>query len=840
MGGPRGRWTFRAGVWALVLSLPLIAVPCAAAVAGLGDSRTFPYQADGVAELLAKLKKSPNSGEAGIHATDLLRNFGADGRTAVLGLLADATVAAHTIEGILSSLRIQRDAADDVLAALEATLRLRRDADTLIHAFLRNLDDHAGIFGRVVLRLTSESGEQTQDPLLRMLAFLVDTDLERMQAIEQLVICLEKGPPQPVADVAHAALRDLSLRQFSTAALARAWFDAFRVEHSTGFSVLALHRSAVREFQGRAEEEARLAIGHLVKENILPIPYLDTVRYGPGTRLQAIEGMAAAIGSNADRRRRAGERLTVAVDQDPDGEVRRAALRVLLPIARSEETIRGPLAQVLFPLVTESEDVPMLTLVVAALSACQVEGTSAKLAALFNKPSIRQSPEASKVRGEILTALVSLKQGNLGVIREALVSDPDPVLRRAAVRSLASTPEDDKQRADVAQYLATALGQEKDADVRRVIVASLRSVPIFSTPEIRGALLVELQSSATGSSNQAEVLKTLMRACVDLAPNDRAEVEAALAVALPAGVADRVLREELARSLVASKGWPRDLVVSWLSAESDPIVRTIFLQAWSAATPLPPTQSLAVVSNLIVRDLSEDALPILLPLIGQLRAEAPGEVDAPILEKSVGLAVRSYALSQNVSAAESLLKEVPTETPGFHRLLGRAALEAARGDHAKALELMEGAAKASEGLDDQARALYVRDHLRILEAAPRSLLGLEKAVALYEQCRTMTPSLLSASSDARWKLEADLRGAVGMLSSDATRDAGIATLGGKPDWALTWLADSRGALPDLIHRLNALRQLFPACPVQALPENAGLDEAKAALKGYLDWSRTKP
>jgi hypothetical protein len=174
----------------LVLCVP----PCFASA--FGTARLLVHaapQQDDVEALLLKLRQSPDAATAGIHAADLLRLGGEKGRIGLLAIFSDPVVPPQVIEGALSSLRVQNDAADDVLSAIQSALSLRRDADAAIRKFLGSFGDRSPILSRVLSRLSGTDGDPLIEPIRRMAVFLIDSEAERMLAIEQFVICLERS-----------------------------------------------------------------------------------------------------------------------------------------------------------------------------------------------------------------------------------------------------------------------------------------------------------------------------------------------------------------------------------------------------------------------------------------------------------------------------------------------------------------------------------------------------------------------------------------------------------------------------------------------------------------------
>jgi hypothetical protein len=392
---------------------------------------------------------------------------------------------------------------------------------------------------------------------------------------------------------------------------------------------------------------------------------------------------------------------------------------------------------------------------------------------------------------------------------------------------------------DIAQFFSLALEDEKDAEVRRGIVFSIRKMEVFGPHEIQQALLAELESSPAGSPNQAEVLKAIAKATADLPPEQRGEYEAALKKVVPSSVSDRALREELAKILTAGSGWPFDLVASWLAAETDPVVRTVFVQAWSVVPSLPVALTMDLATEMCVREATDDAQPLLLALISQLRTGRTTEADAPILRRALGYAIRNYGVANNIAAADALIKEVWVETPGFYLLLGRGARYAAESNWDAAMADYKAADKHAQDTDARDQVLFMRDQLRALEQLPRTLENMRRGTALYRRATEFPQTIISGPTLARWKLEADLESAAQNLAQPGSKEAAIATLTANSPQAVLWLTQAKGEVSELAARLDLLLTLFPEHGLTLPESRTDGDQLRAALAQFAKWYRER-
>lgn len=788
---------------------------------------------DDVEALLQKLRQAADAAAAGVHAAALLATGGSEGRRGLLGVVQDKSVPLHVVEGGLVTLRVQNDAADDILAAVQEILAGRQDAEAAVRQFLGSHRDRPQILARIFERIRASGDEQVPAPLVRMTVFLVNTSVERMGAIELLVMLIES---KRVDAAGGDALYELSFHRFGAPAEWRDWFERFRRTHPNGFSVLALHESAVNQYKGRVEEEARNAIGLIAKEGALPLTFLDSSRYSAATRRFAIERAVAAAGSDGERRKRIVERFAEVVDKDPDQDVRRAALSAMILIVRTEESLRDRLYAAASPLLSVNEDSATLALAVEALGLCPRGDTAQRLAAIYAAPEIKDRKEAKRVREEIFTAIVRLREGGREILRDALLGDPEPELRRAAARSLASAAVDDAQKVEAAQVLAQALGQEGDLEVRAGIVANIRRVAVFSPPEVRDALFEELRISQAGSQNQSEVVKAIVRAYADLSGAARKPFEEKLREVLPGRIEDRAIREEAARAITTAANWSRELVQSWVVEERDGPVRRILIHAWAQVSALPVRETVALAALLQRSAFHEDALVLLAPLVGQLKAsERSPEIDAAQSTAS-WMAVRSYASLRDFAAADALIKDAWPESPPFDALLARGLRYAAEEKWTEAwADFLLARAQASEA-DPADRVLLRSQLLRIAEKLGRTPAILAVACEVHREAMESGDPALQNGLASRWKHESEIRAAATeALFRDETREAAEAIIAAAPDLAAVWLLNGNGTPDQLRARVRLLVRLFQDSGVEAPADDAPESALKEALGQFQRW-----
>ncbi len=522
------------------------------------ESRELTTRAnEALARGLKSLRAAPTSASAALQAKDLY-SVGPAARAKLLEVVAEKSLPEHTFAGIVETFEFERDRS--ILPVLIPMYRATDSArDRYLTERFKAFDQQDSMLEVMVNAIENPPGGAPSAVSLRLLAEVVDTPAERMQASKSLIRLLQSKPHAGVASDILQTLQRITFQDFVQQQSWQQWYDRLVQEHPDGFTERDLYGSAIAERDQRFVREVKKNVNAAIVAKQVPKDYFDVGRYPePEVRRYAARQCRELRDADLEVVKSAIKVLVEALKDEKDFETLGVMIESLGELAQAKPEMKPEVAPVLVARLTDTS----ATVVTAALKALAQVGSEKDceaIEAVFRSP-VGNELEAVGVRAQVVTSLYRLNCG-LGTIIAAL-SDPSPDVRSNAARVLQYG-----RQASAAAALARALRAEQKADPQLAMVRAL--VALQSTAD--DALGALLEVAAKPGAAREPAVRGLIQAvgAVDLAPARAAEVVAAVGAALPVVATSTEARASLVADLQAIKRpIVGDIVARWLDLEA--------------------------------------------------------------------------------------------------------------------------------------------------------------------------------------------------------------------------------------------------------------------------------
>jgi tetratricopeptide (TPR) repeat protein len=539
---------------------------------------------------IGELRKAQNIAAAALSARAAY-GIGEDARKVLLDLCREKSLPEVTLQGIVGAFEFERDRS--VLAVL---FELYGAGDTARDRYLterfRAFDSQQSMFEEICWSLERVPSSSKRRAYFRVLAEIVDTPGERMQAARYLVQAFSRDEFRGYGEDLRGALQKITFHDYPLPAQWQKWLDGFAATHSEGFPEADLYASALRERDQRFVAEVKRAISVAIVNKQVPPDCFDQARYPEaGIRIHAAQEFAALKDADPAVVTSAARILADAFKSEHDEDVVCAVLRSLGVLAENREELKQEIGPKLVPFLKDDRD----TVVVAALKAIALTGTGGTdchvVEELYSETAMANK-DRSAVRAQVVTTLYSLDCGSPTIV--TALEDTSADVRMSAARGLGYT-----KRADAAPQIAKALATEKNDEAQRVMARALYALQSYP-PEVVDALADV--AGKPGIARDAAVRGLLHAISAGQLEGTRADrVVALLFEALPVLAASPDKRKVILDDLKTAKG---DLTVKvlakWLEVEAQPDLgrelATILVRLVPAGGDALPAHANALIS----------------------------------------------------------------------------------------------------------------------------------------------------------------------------------------------------------------------------------------------------
>jgi tetratricopeptide (TPR) repeat protein len=557
------------GIWiGLAVGLAILQAPMTAQENGHGtrpasrsaapDTRNSASRpATDLERSLVDLRKSQTIASAALSARAVY-GLGDDGRKALLDLCREKTLPDATFQGVVGAFEFERDAS--ILPVLIDLYGLAGGArDRYLKDRFRAFDAQRSMLDDIFVAL-----EKSKDPrrrtLFRVLADIVDTPAERMQAARFLVQAFQRAEFQGYSDDLASVLQKITLQRHTQPARWQKWLDEFAAAHPEGFTEAELYESALAERDQRFIAEVKRSITIAVASKQIP-DYFNVVQYPePAIRAHAAQELGGLKEAELDIIKQAVKVLLDALKVERDDEVICSVLKSLGTLAEAKDDLKEEIGPRLVPYLNDERD----GVVVAALKAIAQTGTGTDCHAvekLYVQPEA-SGPDRSGVRAQVVTTLYSLDCGSPMIV--AALEDGSPEVRASAARGLGYGKEK-----KAAPKIAKALSAEKNEETQRVMVSALIAIQDWPSTVVDALLEVAGKPGTARHSAVRGLIQAASSGTVDSARAERLVTVVSEALPTLSGVPDK--KKALIEEFQNAKG---DLAVqalrNWLENEAQP------------------------------------------------------------------------------------------------------------------------------------------------------------------------------------------------------------------------------------------------------------------------------
>jgi tetratricopeptide (TPR) repeat protein len=625
------------------------------------DSRGADTRPTDFEQILTELRKAQTIAAATLNASSAYR-FGADARKALLDVCREKGLSDSALQGIVGLFEFEHDPSIiPVLFELYASGDVARDR--YLTDRIRSFDSRTSMFAEICWSLERVPSPQRRRALFRVLAEIVDTPAERMEAARYLVQAFKRDEFRDYGDELEAALQKITFHDYAVPAQWQKWLETFGAAHPDGFTEADLYTSALRESRQRFVGEVKRAITAAVGNKQIPADCFDQIRYPEvAIRAHAAQEFGSLKEAEPAVAASAARLLAVALKAERDEEVVCAILRSLGVLAEERDELKQELGPKLVPYLKDERD----AVVIAALRALAQTGTGTDchvIEELYSDAAMSKR-DRSAVRAQIVTTLYSLDCGSPAIV--TALGDTSADVRVNAARGLGYT-----KRADAAPEIAKALGAEKNDEAQRAMARALFNLQTY-TPEVVDAL-AEVAGRASVARDAA------VRALVQAASNGhldgpRAErLVALLSDVLPVLASTPDKSKVVLDDLKAAKG---ELIirvlVKWLEVEAQPELARELAAILAKLLPGGAEALASHANTFIVAGRAPAAVVLLRAAVeqsGAASAPATRAARQPELKVALARALLAEKTADGLGEAETLASQELRANPDDGQLL---------------------------------------------------------------------------------------------------------------------------------------------------------------------------
>jgi tetratricopeptide (TPR) repeat protein len=638
---------------------------------------------------LADLRKAQTEAAAALSARAVY-DLGDEGRRALLDVCREKALPEATFKGVVGAFEFERNQ-----AILPVLVDLFGGGDAAKDRYLtdrfRAFDAQRAMLGDLLSDLEKSPTVARRRTILHVLAEIVDTPAERMQATRFLVKAFQRAEFQGFAEELTATLRKITFQRHTQPARWQKWLDEFGLEHPEGFTEADLYQSALAERDQRFIAEVKRSINVAIANKQIP-DYFNPAQYPEASiRAHAAQEFAGLKEAEADVVNQAVKVLVEALKAEKDEEVICALLKSLGALAENRDEIKEEIGGHLVAYLKDARD----AVIVAALKAIAQTGTGSDCHVIeeLYEQSGATNADRSTVRAQAVTTLYSLDCGSPTIL--TALEDASADVRSSAARGLGYG-----KRKDAAPRIAKALRAEKSEEAQRVMVRALNAIDSWPA-EVVDALL-EI-AGKPGAAREAAVRGLVQAASSGTVDAERADrMVALLCEALPVLAASQDKRKPLLDDFQNAKGpLAVRVLVKWLENETQLDTAKELAIILTRIAPVDPVMLNRHASNLIALGRAAPAIVLLRAALLQTSGAAATTTQSarnPELKVALARALLLERSADGLAEAENIAShELRIKPEDGQLLLLRGAIREALGKRFEAAEDLRRALK-TEGV----------------------------------------------------------------------------------------------------------------------------------------------